>query len=790
MASFDKCVNDALKANRISKGVADQILASNNPNETITEILGDMSRARRETAIQTVRFAQALEDMKSHPSGEYHGLISLMAKDVKNVFPSANIDMRESFYKAKYEKMFSDGLSRFKTSITPVGFKQDEEGLNKLIQAIYGETVDDPAIPKLAKDWLEVVEEMRKDFNRHGGSISKNERYLLPQKHDIRTILKEAKKFATVKEARDAWKSEVKPMLDRQLMLDDNGKTLSDAQFEDLLDYTYDTISTGGLNKIKDAPSVTGLGKKLSRKGSDRRILYFKDAKSWIAYQNKYGRGDIFTTLTDHMQTMASDVALMERFGPNPEATYKGLRAIADRDKGLTQVQKAMADAIYNVVSGKINGGELTNTSDYMQGTRNLLTASTLGKAFLSSISDIGFQAITARYNNIPAYKVLSRQLSLMNPANEADRVFATKIGLLSGVTNRVAAANRFGDVTGVDWTAKVAEGVMRASLLEPWTDMGRKAFGMEFSSVLAENFGKSIDELDPILQNRFAAYGIKADDWDVFRAQKPLQQKGVVFADMLADRGDKFHQMVLSETDYAVPTPDARVKAITTGGYGRATLAGQGVRTIMNLKSFPVTIALTHLQRALFQASGGKKYEYIGLLIATTTMFGAISLHAKDIAAGRKPRPMDNINFWVAAFAQGGGAGIFGDFLFADYNRYGQGLMSSAFGPTGELVDKTYQLTFGNGKEVLAALAEGETDIVDIIDDTKIANETINYVERYTPDIWQAHLIKNALFDQLELLADPDAQAKYNRIIRTRQREYNQEFWWEPGEPLPEAAQ
>jgi hypothetical protein len=344
LASFDKCVNDALKANRISKEVADQILASNNPNEAITEILGDMSRARRETAIQTVRFAQALEDMKSHPSGEYHGLISLMTKDVKNVFPGANIDMRTSFYKAKYEKMFSDGLSKFKTRM--LGFKQDEEGLTNLAESVYGETVDDPIIAKIAKDWLEVVEETRKDFNRHGGSISKNERYLLPQKHDIRAILKEAKKFATVKEARDAWKSEVKPMLDRQFMLDDNGKALSDAQFEDLLDYVYDTISTGGLNKIKDAPSVTGLGKKLSRKGSDRRILYFKDAKSWIAYQNKYGRGDIFTTLTDHMQTMASDVALMERFGPNPEATYKGLRAIAERDKGLTQGQKAMADAI------------------------------------------------------------------------------------------------------------------------------------------------------------------------------------------------------------------------------------------------------------------------------------------------------------------------------------------------------------------------------------------------------------------------------------------------------------
>jgi len=46
-----------------------------------------------------------------------------------------------------------------------------------------------------------------------------------------------------------------------------------------------------------------------------------------------------------------------------------------------------------------------------MQTTRNLLTAATLGKAFLSAISDVGFQAITAKFNNIPAYKVISRQL-------------------------------------------------------------------------------------------------------------------------------------------------------------------------------------------------------------------------------------------------------------------------------------------------------------------------------------------------------------------------------------------
>ena len=427
LASFDKCVNDALKANRISKGVADQILSSNNPNEAITEILGNMSRARRETAIQTVRFSQALDDARSHPNGMYYGLTSLMSKDVKGVSKYNNVEYLGKYYEGKYHSKFADVLSRFKTKM--FGLTQDEAGLNKLVRAIYGEAVDDPEIEKFAKEWLELSDEMRADFNARGGSISKNERWFMPQKHDAAAI---------EKLGRETWKSEIKPMLDRQFMLDDNGKALSDAQYEDLLDYTYETITSGGLNKVKETPGVTGIGKKLSRRGSDRRILYFKDAKSWIAYQNKYGKGDVFTTLTDHISTMANDVALMERLGPNPEATYQGLKAVADRDERLTGPQKAMSDALYNVVSGKINGGELTGLSDFMQTTRNLLTASTLGKAFLSAISDVGFQAITARFNNIPAYKVLNRQLSLMNPANEADRVFATKIGLISEAVNRV----------------------------------------------------------------------------------------------------------------------------------------------------------------------------------------------------------------------------------------------------------------------------------------------------------------------------------------------------------------
>lgn len=766
LASFNECIDIALKNKRISKDVAQAILDADDPNAAIDDVLGNLSRQRRETAIQAVRFAQAMDDIRSHPQGMYYGLTALMTKDPRGVSSYNNVEYLGKFYEGKYHSKFADALSKFRTKM--FGLTQDEEGLNKLVRAIYGEAVDDPEIEKFAKQWLDLTDEIRADFNARGGSISKNERWFMPQKHDG---------VAIEKLGRETWKEEIKPLLDRQFMLDDTGKPLGDAEYDEMLDYVYETITTGGLNKVKEM-TVPRMGKKLARKGSERRVLYFKDAESWIAYQNKFGKGDVFTTLTDHINAFANDVALMERFGPSPETTYQALRAMVDREARLTGPQKAMSDAIFNVVSGKLNQGELTGLADFMQTTRNLLTAATLGKAFLSAISDVGFQAITAKFNNIPAYKVISRQLSLLNPTNEADRIFATKIGLISEAVNRAAAANRYSDIYGTGKSTKVAEFVMRASLLEPWTDMGRKAFGMEFSSMLADNFGKTVDELDPILQNRFEAYGITADDWNVFRKQKPVTHKKAKFADMLQERGEKFHRMVLAETDYAVPSPDARVRAITTAGQGRATVAGQGIRTIMMLKSFPITIALTHLHRAAFQATAGQKLQYLGLMMTTTTVLGALALQAKDIAAGREPRPMDNKEFFAAAIAQGGGIGIFGDYLFSDVNRFGGGPVQTAFGPTGQLAEDTFRLTMGNIQEAI----KGE--------ETNILGESVKYVERYTPDIWQTHLFKNAMFDQIEMLADPDAQRKYNRMMRKRQRDYQQDYWWKPGEPLPEALQ
>jgi len=149
----------------------------------------------------------------------------------------------------------------------------------------------------------------------------------------------------------------------------------------------------------------------------------------------------------------------------------------------------------------------------------------------------------------------------------------------------------------------------------------------MEFSAMLADNVNVRYADLDPNMRRGFETYGITEQDWDNFRKQDLLDFDGAKFADLTQDGGVKFHQMVLTETDYAVPTPTARVRAITSGGLGRGTIPGQAWRSAMMLKSFPFTIAATHFYRVAYMATMGERLQYGGALLATSLVMGGLSL-------------------------------------------------------------------------------------------------------------------------------------------------------------------
>lgn len=141
----------------------------------------------------------------------------------------------------------------------------------------------------------------------------------------------------------------------------------------------------------------------------------------------------------------------------------------------------------------------------------------------------------------------------------------------------------------------------------------------------------------------------------------------------------------------------------------------------------------------------------------------------------------MSDPTFWGAAFLQGGGAGILGDFLNSALTRADRGFYMTAIGgPTAGLVDDLARLTGAN----IQATAEGR--------DANFGRDLARFVRRNAPgtSLWYARLaLDRLMFDRLQELVDPDAHRDFRRIEDRAYREMGQEFWWRPGDGGPERA-
>ena len=169
-------------------------------------------------------------------------------------------------------------------------------------------------------------------------------------------------------------------------------------------------------------------------------------------------------------------------------------------------------------------------------------------------------------------------------------------------------------------------------------------------------------------------------------------------------------------ETSYGVVETDARSRRTTTLGTRPGTAAGEAIRFIMQFKGFPIAFTQRVWGRALFghhkDASFLDKSAHIGTLIAGMWMAGYAAMTMKDMARGHwPPRDPTDPATWAAAFVQGGAAGIYGDFLFAQTNRFGGGLIETVTGPVvgetaalAELLLKAMHGTVTDGEKVRLA--------------------------------------------------------------------------------------
>lgn len=261
------------------------------------------------------------------------------------------------------------------------------------------------------------------------------------------------------------------------------------------------------------------------------------------------------------------------------------------------------------------------------------------------------------------------------------------------------------------------------------------------------------------------------------------IDPKSAEFARLAKDRAaSKLLAVVLEERDFAVLEPGARERATLTAGTQRGTVGGELLRSFLQFKTFPIAMVMRHWGRALnlYDGTAGK-VGYIGALVATQTLMGAVALEVNDIVSGRDPRSLNPASEFggrnlLAAVLKGGALSLYGDFLFADTNEFGRTLAGAIGGPGLGLIEDTFKLTVGN----LQQLAKGE--------ETDAGAEAVRFARAYAPgaSLWYTKAaLDRMIFHQLQEYFSP---GYLSRSKRKSAESYGTSYWWDPG-AMPDEA-
>lgn len=645
--------------------------------------------------------------------------------------------------------------------------------------------------------------------NRAGAWIKELPGYITRQTHD-QSRLRRASARLGAGATRDpeanfaAWRDFISPLLDERTFdgVEDRNGFLRSAY--DALVAGKHLKSEGGDNDLMFA--FTGPGN-LAKRISAHRKLHFRNADAWMSYNEQFGRTSLTESVMQELELGARNTAIMEAFGTNPramfdtvldelETTYRGDPRKFDRLR-RESLQHQFAE-----IDGTATVSVNPTLARVSAGARAVQTLAKLGGATLSAISDLAFTASEIRFQGrsvLGSYgQTLSNFLDGL-PANVDRRHVADLIGAgLDGQIGDVAA--RFSSQDHMAGRiAKLQQTFFKLNLLGPWTDAHKRGLGLMMARDLAIQ-PESWDGIEPRIRQNLERYGIDAERWTVARLGIREAEDGRTYLlpseiEALGDdaipglSGRQVRAMrdevatalrsyIVDRADFASPTPGARERAIMRRGLQPGTASGEALRFVMQFKGFPITALTKPLGREVY-GQGAKTLadallkgqgDLLGLahLVVASTVLGYLAQSVKEIAKGREPRDPNDPATWTAAMLQGGGLGIYGDFLLGETNRFGRSLLDTLAGPTLGTVADLDQLR--------AKAMAGEDVMADLL---RLTQSNLPFANLFYTKAALDYLIVFQLQEQIN-------PGYLRRMERRMEREQNQRMFIPPSRTIP----
>ena len=590
-------------------------------------------------------------------------------------------------------------------------------------------TTKNQDVKKLAEIMEKHSELTRQALNARGANIPKMWGYVVRQSHDQFNVraaanrlgknLNEIKADPNLKGTDinynknfTAWKNFIMQYLD-------GDRTFGNTDnIDSFLMNSYNSLVG---NKIQVADGASGVfGSNSVTKGiSNKRVLHFKSAKDWYAYNEKFGTGSLKETYYSGLMTAGRNIGMLDTLGTKPKENFEKIRvAISNRMLANKRSTESLSsyrqfEKFMNVVDGTVytfDGGKFGfAVAKWSAIGRAVGNVAKLGGAVISAAADIGIYASEMKYQGRSFLGGMGEAMGgigkIKNTKQKKD--IAKGLGFLGdGTTYDISGRFQVGDNLNKGWT-QIQRTFFKYNLLSWWTNTLKENSMLGMANYYANQKNLSFDQLNKPLQSFFGLYNIDATKWDIIR--KTAMSKaddGTEFiniselsnmsdADIKKITGmndlnktelqmekDKFKYsvsgMLLDRSIYAVIEPDARTKGTMTQGTLAGTGMGEAIRFIGQFKAFPMAIGNKVLGREIaFLRSGpnqdiGRGIRGLSSIVVVSGFMGYMSMTAKDLLKGKEPRDPNNIKTIMAAFLQGGGLGIYGDVLFKEQRDAG----------------------------------------------------------------------------------------------------------------------
>jgi len=567
------------------------------------------------------------------------------------------------------------------------------------------------------------------------------------------------------------------------------------------------------------------------------REIHFKDSDSHFNAMDEFGFGreSAAKDLEKYFFAMGNDLALARTMGPRSRSMVKELQAGIDLDvekvrstdpdykKAFgTDSKRKLLNAEYNVLAGtSFSGDRDSAVYRIFTGSQLWMRAAHLGSAVVSALSDMNFNGMTNKLNGGSFTKPFADYFKVLSGFGKKElKQYAEDMGyfteLFGGTLFDEARFSIVGDAQGggaLGGMRKISDFTFNASGLNQWTKAGKLIAQVNANHTLSDFISNKTtwDKLPTILKDRMINAGLNETKWgkvlselevnqsrkkffnaDDLRAKDPTVENGLY---EIAEDLDRF---VFQVQDLVVNENNLTTRAITSGSalFGSAEgVVGSGgkmtAEAIFQYKNFPITVMLNHLFPAIKNMGRGLKdikangvngdnlqmAGHLGMLVVGTGLMAQLPIQIKEVIKGREFKKFDT-DLFIAGLAQGGGAGILGDFMFQDQSRFGGSIAATLAGPYVSTAEDVYNTFIGNRKSNLVGGKYKKT----------FAEDLTNLARRNTPvvsSLWYTRLIvERMLFDNIEKAINSDFDKKVRRKKRSLAKNNDgQGYWWGAGE-------